>query len=107
MKKLFLIFGFMVLISSLARSEGIPECYKHVDQVFWVVRDMDVTIESYKNLGFNQFADLEIVLIESKKSKSTKDIIAAGSPSHPNGQGQPGGRLGKLGTAHYRKFHIS
>lgn len=70
MKKLFLLLGLLVLISSALQSEGLPECYKHVDQMFWVVRDMDGTIESYKNLGFNQFADLEIVFIESKKSKS-------------------------------------
>ena len=70
MKKLFLLSGLLVLISSAVRSEGVPECYKHVDQMFWVVSDMDRTIENYMKLGFNQFADLETVLIESEKSKS-------------------------------------
>lgn len=70
MKKLALLSGLFVLISSGLPSEGIPDCYKHVDQMFWVVSDMDRTIEYYKKLGFNQFADLEIVLIESKSGKS-------------------------------------
>ena len=70
MKKLLLLSGLLVLIACTVRSEGIPECYKHVDQMFWVVSDMDKTIENYKKLGFNQFADLEIVQIESEKSKS-------------------------------------
>lgn len=70
MKKLFLLSGFVLLISSALQSQDIPGCYKHVDQMFWVVNDMDRTIEAYKKLGFNQFADLEIVYIESKKIKS-------------------------------------
>jgi catechol 2,3-dioxygenase-like lactoylglutathione lyase family enzyme len=70
MKKLILVSFLLAIFVSQVRSEGVPECYKHVDQMFWVVSDMDRTIESYKKLGFNQFADLEIVYIESEKSKS-------------------------------------
>jgi len=69
----------LVLISSGKPLEGLPECYTHVDQMFWVVSNMERTLEGYKQLGFDQFADLETVTIESdkNKSKSTARLVRA------------------------------
>ncbi len=79
MKKLFLLSGLLMLVSCTVRFEGVPECYNHVDQVFWVVSDLDRTIENYKKLGFDQFSDLGTVLVESGKSdqKSTARLVRA------------------------------
>ncbi len=79
MKKLFVLSGLLILISCNVRSEGVPECYNHVDQMFWVVSDLDRTIENYEKLGFNQFADLGTVVVESGKSdsKSTARLVRA------------------------------
>ena len=70
MKKLLVVPVCLLFLSFGKPADGLPECYSHVDQVFWVVSDMERTLEAYKQLGFNQFADLEIVSIASKTSKS-------------------------------------
>lgn len=71
MKNLILLSLLLTVFVNHVRSEGIPESYAHVDQVFWVVANVDQTIEYYKELGFTQFADLEIVQIESGNSRSS------------------------------------
>ena len=79
MRKLLIIPVLILLISFVKAPEKLPECYSHVDQMFWVATDMEQTLEAYKQLGFNQFADLEIVSIDSKniKSKSTARLVRA------------------------------
>jgi catechol 2,3-dioxygenase-like lactoylglutathione lyase family enzyme len=79
MKKLILLSALLAIFVSHARSEGVPESYKHVDQIFWVVSDVDRTIEYYKKLGFSQFADLGTVHIESKNkgSKCSARLVRA------------------------------
>ncbi len=79
MKKLLLVPVWLLFLSFGKPADGLPECYSHVDQVFWTVTDMERTLEAYKQLGFNQFADLEIVSIasETSRSKSTARLVRA------------------------------
>ena len=73
MKNTLLIFSLMMLFSCGKKSTetgGIPEHFKHVDQVLWVINDLDKTITHWAKLGFNQVMDMgtvEVDLIKSKK----------------------------------------
>lgn len=67
MKHLILFLGISILVSCSEQSTGIPECYSHVDQVLWVVSDMDAALEKYKELGFSQFADMGATVVVSEK----------------------------------------
>jgi methylmalonyl-CoA/ethylmalonyl-CoA epimerase len=64
-------FTFLVLLSLaiVARSEKVPEHFKHVDQVIWVVNDLDKVVENWKKLGFQQIEMLGDVTAISKNDK--------------------------------------
>ncbi len=69
MKLLTAIFFFSVLMPIPAKPENIPDHFRHVDQIIWIVKDLDKIIESWKKLGFNQ---IEILDHASAKSKNDK-----------------------------------
>ena len=61
MKNTLLILCLMMLFSCGKKSTettGIPEHFKHVDQVLWVVVDLDNTIAQWARLGFEQVMDM-------------------------------------------------
>ena len=58
MKKLLSLAFALVLSNTGIHAEGIPESYNHVDQVLWVVSDVENTMAQYRELGFNQIRDL-------------------------------------------------
>ncbi|MCK4750471.1 MAG: hypothetical protein KAT15_25615, partial [Bacteroidales bacterium] len=66
MKKILIFLSVWALFTSAETSTGIPDCYKHVDQVLWVVSDVENTMAKYKELGFNQFKDLGQVVVKSE-----------------------------------------
>ncbi len=77
MKKLiFLLFASAVLIGA-NRSKEIPACYKHVDQVLWVVSDLENTIQNYEKLGFSQIRNLGQVDMVSGTTGTTEKIKLA------------------------------
>jgi len=39
----------------------LPDPYKQVDQVLWIVTDLTITIGHWQQLGFNQILDLDTV----------------------------------------------
>ncbi len=51
--------GFVVLmmVAPLA-AEGVPEFYRSVDRLVWVVEDIDQTLDHLRNLGFTDYVDL-------------------------------------------------
>ena len=65
MKKLLLLGCIGALCSTVLKSADIPNCYNEVDQVLWVVSDVEKTMASYKELGFSQFMDLGKVAVKS------------------------------------------
>ncbi|MFO7934537.1 MAG: DUF5107 domain-containing protein, partial [Bacteroidales bacterium] len=65
MKKLLIILVMPALFSSGEASGRIPDCYTHVDQVLWVVSDLERTMDQYRQLGFNQIGEIRTVVMES------------------------------------------
>ncbi len=55
------VLGFVVLmmVAPLA-AEGVPEFYRSVDRLVWVVEDIDQTLDQLRNLGFTDFEDLGV-----------------------------------------------
>jgi len=69
MKKILLLLLLSVLFMSADKSAVIPEVYQEVDQVLWVVADLDKTISGYEELGFSQILDLGTVEVKSESTK--------------------------------------
>lgn len=65
MKKLFLLSCIAILSAGLLKSAELPDAYKDVDQVLWVVSDVETTMVKYMELGFDQFKDLGTVEVKS------------------------------------------
>ena len=77
MRTLFILSAVLTIFQGKVHAQYIPECYNHVDQVFWVVTEVNRTVEYYKQLGFSQFSDLGTVTVESKKQTSEARLIRA------------------------------
>lgn len=71
MKKIVLLISFSVLISGIIKAVDVPETYDFVDQVIWVVSDVEATVAHYSLLGFDQFKDLGPVKIISWTRQDT------------------------------------
>ncbi len=74
MAKLLILSCIWILLSVGLRSTDVPECYNAVDQLIWVVSDVEGTLINYKKLGFSQVRDFGLVDIES----GTTGAIAKG-----------------------------
>lgn len=71
MKDILLILCLMMLIScgkKSAETTETPEHFKHVDQVLWVINDLDKTMTQWTKLGFEQVMDMGTVDVNLKKS---------------------------------------
>lgn len=66
MKLLTLNFLLLAFITNTGRAESVPEHFKHVDQVIWVVDDLDKVINNWKELGFEQIELLGKVTATAK-----------------------------------------
>jgi methylmalonyl-CoA/ethylmalonyl-CoA epimerase len=66
MKYTLLIFVFIILYSCGEKTTETPGHFKHVDQVIWVIDDLDNTINHWKNLGFDKVLNLDIVDADMK-----------------------------------------
>lgn len=63
--------AFLLLLQIYAwgqSAENIPDHFKQVDQTLWVVADLDQVISQWKQLGFEQVADLGTVTAKFKSS---------------------------------------
>tara|TARA_R110002050_G_scaffold300825_1_gene473709 strand:- start:7866 stop:8864 length:999 start_codon:yes stop_codon:yes gene_type:complete len=69
MKLLTAIFFLSMLMPIQAKTENIPEHFKHVNQVIWVVKDLDKVVEVWKKLGFKQIEILDNVSATSTNDK--------------------------------------
>ena len=67
-----IILAFIVVFSSgIIKADDLPDAYEFVDQVIWVVSDVEATMAHYSLLGFDQFKDLGVVEITSLTSDQT------------------------------------
>ena len=72
MKKLGLLICIGILSAGSLKSAEIPKFYNEVDQVLWVVSDVENTMLNYRLLGFDQFMDLGTVEVKSLIQGSTR-----------------------------------
>ncbi|MEA3462165.1 MAG: VOC family protein [Bacteroidota bacterium] len=79
MKKLLILACILSLSATGLKSADLPDGYKDVDQVLWVVSDVENTMANYKLLGFDQFMDLGTVEIKSwiTEQKSMARLVSA------------------------------
>lgn len=66
MKSYIYILIVFFFISCQKDQLAVPEHFKQVDQVIWVVEDLDNVMSHWRNLGFNQVIDLDTLNAEVK-----------------------------------------
>jgi len=79
MKKLLLLSCIWIFCTGHLQSADLPTAYNDVDQVLWVVSDVETTMLKYQELGFDQFEDLGIVEVKSstREGVSTARLVCA------------------------------
>lgn len=74
----YLFFAFFILSCSCGkRTSEVPEHFKNVDQMLWVINDLDNVIANWGKLGFTQVIMLDTVVAELKKTGKTVKIRLA------------------------------
>jgi len=68
MKNLLIAILSIVLVSCTEKPVEIPEHFKIVDQVIWVVEDLDKVMDHWENLGFSQ-----VLVLDSVEAVSHRD----------------------------------
>ncbi len=71
MKNTLWILAIILLFSCGKKSTKtgeMPKHFKHVDQVFWVVSDLDKAITQWARLGFSKVMDMGTVDVDLKKA---------------------------------------
>ena len=76
MKYLFFVF-FVLSFSCGDKISEVPEHFKKVDQMLWMVKDLDNVIAHWGKLGFTQVVMLDTVVAEFKKTGKTMKIRLA------------------------------
>lgn len=66
----------LIFLPNINNVKKTPEHFKHVDQVIWVVADLDEVIERWKELGFKQIEILGNVTATTQKNKQFDVRIA-------------------------------
>lgn len=70
MKYFTVILFILINLTMCNKTYEIPEHFKHVDQVIWVVNDLDSVIDKWKELGFEQIEMLGSVTATNKDNKN-------------------------------------
>lgn len=74
----YLFIASFVLFFSYGKSESeVPEHFKKVDQMLWVVKDLDHVSAQWAKLGFNQVIRFDTVVAEFRKTGKTVKIRLA------------------------------
>lgn len=69
MKLFTAILLFSILMPGPDKTENIPEHFRNVDQLIWVVNDLGDVIDKWKELGFQQIKLLDKVTVTTQKNK--------------------------------------
>ncbi len=68
MKHLIVLLLTVLLSACGSNTFEVPAHFKHVDQVIWVVEDLDKVMDHWKNLGFSQ-----VLVLDSVEAVSHRD----------------------------------
>ena len=71
MKNLLIAILSIVFLSCSEKQKEVPEHFKIVDQVIWIVNDLDNVINHWGNLGFTQ-----VMVLDSVKAVSQRDATS-------------------------------
>ncbi len=63
-----MVISLFLLVSCAKKAVNTPEHFNKVDQILWVIEDMDNAISNWNNLGFTQILDLDTVTAELKNA---------------------------------------
>jgi hypothetical protein len=78
MKKLFVIlFTCFSMVNCTEKTTRLPDYYNKVDQILWVVSDLENTIAQYQKLGFLEIMDFGTGVVKSELSKEKTNIRLA------------------------------
>jgi methylmalonyl-CoA/ethylmalonyl-CoA epimerase len=77
MKYLLTIIAMTLLFACGRGPDNVSGHFNHVDQIIWIVDDLDNTISKWNNLGFNQVTDPDTVTAGLTKSGTSVKIILA------------------------------
>jgi hypothetical protein len=72
MKNLSVMLLAVILFSCCSNPTEVPIHFKHVDQVLWIIDDLDNVIAHWEDLGFSQVLDLG--MREARLSKANEEI---------------------------------
>lgn len=70
MKYFTVILFILIYLTMCNKTYEIPEHFKHVDQVIWVVNDLDNVIDKWEELGFQQIEILGNVTTTNKDNEN-------------------------------------
>lgn len=73
-----ILFAFLVLfpIIQINKMNETPEHFRTVDQLIWVVNDLDNVVDKWKELGFQQINEFDIVTVKSQNNKKFEVKLA-------------------------------
>jgi methylmalonyl-CoA/ethylmalonyl-CoA epimerase len=77
MKRILCLFSIWVLICGAGKETGLPDFYTRVEQVLWVVSDLENVIAQYEKLGFSQVRDFGKTDVISETTGTTTTIKLA------------------------------
>lgn len=79
MKRKLMGWAVLTLYAGILNARDIPEVYNHVDQVLWVVSDVENAVINYQELGFSQLKDLGKVTatLESTGKRQKIKLVCA------------------------------
>jgi 4-hydroxyphenylpyruvate dioxygenase-like putative hemolysin len=77
MKNITWILILLFLFSCGEKTTKVPVQFTHVDQVIWVINDLDNTISHWENLGFTQVINLDTVRANLTKAGKTVKLKLA------------------------------
>jgi len=61
----------LFMISPVQKDDTLPGAYREVDQVIWIVSDLDHTLSQYAQLGFSEVMDLGKTQVKSRSGKGS------------------------------------
>ena len=73
MRHLSVIMLTVLLSACGKQTPEVPAHFKHVDQVLWIVDDLDMVITHWQDLGFSQVLTLDT--LEARLTKADKEIL--------------------------------
>ncbi|GLR18252.1 VOC family protein [Portibacter lacus] len=76
MKNAFFIILIFFSIQEVA-AQTVPDQYKNVDQLIWVVNNLDRTINGWKNFGFDEVTKFDTVSVHSGNDKASFKALCA------------------------------